>query len=29
MVEWIGVDTRDPSAFDSTEADERLSEIEL
>ena len=29
MVEWIGVDTWDPSAFDSTEADDRLSEIKL
>jgi hypothetical protein len=29
MVEWIGVDTWDPAAFDSTAADDRLSQIKL
>ena len=29
MVEWIGVDAWDPAAFDSTEADDRLSQIKL
>jgi hypothetical protein len=29
VVEWIGVDTWHLSAFDSTEADARLSEINL
>ena len=29
MVEWIGVDAWDPAAFDSTEADDRLSQLKL
>ena len=29
MVEWIGVDAWDPAAFDSTEADDRLSQIKV
>jgi hypothetical protein len=29
MVQWIGVDAWDPVAFDSTEANDRLSQIKL
>lgn len=29
LVEWIGVETWDPAAFDSTEANDRLAEIKL
>lgn len=29
LVEWIGVETWDPKAFDSTEANDRLAAIKL